>query len=256
MGAGYAAACHGVLRMPLGDDATGKIVLREVLAQHIRAVPLLMDDCPSDSSLVILSSAGDKLAVGVRTAMVRWRPTADDWTLVEHASALVCCGAPNAFTRTLLSRRPAVPVMCAPAMRNVCDRSAPLAELAPGIHYLALNALEWAALEGQSQCREHIPVITVTDGPRGSRILLRGGPEFTLPALPALPAGPVVNTNRAGETYGATFFKALQRYAPDFFRTGKVNPAAALRAGELATAQATRQLAIAGFGFPPEESME
>jgi len=254
MGAGYAKAFGGLLRTPFGGsgdapDVTGRQVLGW-LAQHaIRCAPVYLPDCTSDSSLVLLSACGDKLAIGVREAMVHWRAAEEDRALVAEAAALVFCGAPNALLATVLSWQPGIPVMCAPALRNVCDAAVPLAAQAEGIHYLAMNALEWAQLTGRERLRDQVPVISITDGPHGSRILFRDG-EVYIPAQPYV--GPA-NTNRAGETYASTFFKVLLAEQPDFYRSGRVGEDVAAHAGAIATAQATRQLAIQEFAFPPDD---
>jgi sugar/nucleoside kinase (ribokinase family) len=130
-------------------------------------------------------------------------------------------------------------------MRNIRDRQVPLADLAEQIGYLTLNALEWAHLEGQERLRAAVPIITVTDGARGSRLLL-GDRELCIPATRR--DGPV-NVNRAGETYGATVFSLLRQAHPDFHRCG-VTPELAEWAVHRASEQAARQLDIASFGFP------
>ncbi len=254
MGAGYAAAFAGVLRAPFGTadtlpDVTARQVLTWLAQQEMRVVPAFLPGCASDSSLVLLSARGDKLAIGVRQAMVRWRAGEDERALVAAADALVFCGAPNALLAEVLSWRPPIPVMCAPALRNVCDTATPLAALAPGLHYLTMNALEWAQLAQRDALRRQVPAISITDGPRGSRIYCA---EDEI-ALAAPPFHGTANTNRAGETYGSTFFKVLLAAQPDFFQRGRVEAAIALRAGQIATAQAARQLAIAGFAFPPDD---
>jgi len=221
--------------------------VRDALAgMGVAVMPALLPDCPSDTSLVILSARGDKLAVGVRRAMVAWTPTEADRELVAQADALVFCGTPNAFMAEVLSWRPEAAVMCAPAMRNVCDATVPLASLANQIHYLTLNALEWANLDGQDALRARVPVLTITDGARGSRLLL-GNRELAIPAQPV--EGPV-NANRAGETYGATVFTTLLAACPDF--PAGITPELAERAARRAAEQAARQLALAGFEFPEE----
>ncbi|MHB9130578.1 MAG: carbohydrate kinase family protein [Armatimonadota bacterium] len=248
MGAGYAKALNGTLRMPLGEDAVGHRVLAELAQYAISAAPRYLPTCPSDTSLVILATRGEKLAVGVREAMVRWLVAEEDRALVAKASALVFCGAPNALMAEVLSWQPDVPVMCAPALRNVCDQTVPFADLAGGIHYLTMNALEWENLAGREQIRAQVPVITVTDGPMGSRVLL-GGEEITIPAIPYQGTA---DTNRAGETYGATFFSALLNDHPDFLRQG-ISRKTAEQIGMKAACRATKQLAIKGFAFPPAE---
>jgi sugar/nucleoside kinase (ribokinase family) len=252
MGAGYAKAFHGLLRMPLGRDDIGNEVLRQLQTFEIASSPYYIDGCSSDTSLLILSTQAEKLAVGVRQAMMRWQTTAADHHLVDTASALVFCGVPNALMAEILSWHPDIPVMCAPAMRNVCDTTVPLAELASQIDYLTLNALEWEYLTASSGSLAQIPLVSVTNGPHGSKLIVHGDEEITLPAQPC--AGPV-NTNRAGETYGSTAFKALLHYAPGFFTSTRLDVALAERIGSIATAQAARQLAITGFAFPPDDWM-
>ncbi|HEY3417826.1 MAG TPA: PfkB family carbohydrate kinase [Armatimonadota bacterium] len=254
MGAGYAMALHGLLRSPIGlqrgrPEAVGAQVLEEFARYGIRHQPCLLPDCPSDTSLIILSARGDKLAIGLRQAMVRWRATDDDRALAAQADAFVFCGAPNALMAEVLCHGSTAPVMCAPAMRNVVDTEVPLAGLASRIHYLTLNALEWAHLAGKERLRELVPVISVTDGPRGSRVFFSGD-EL---AITAIPRTQPANTNRAGETYGATFFRTLLRECPDFMRPGKMPASLVELAAQLATVQAARQLDLEGFAFPPEE---
>lgn len=248
MGAGYAKALGGVLRCPLGTDAVGASVHSLLDRYAIDTLPSLLPDCPSDTSLLLLAE-GEKVAVGVRQAMVQWTATAEDRALLAEADALVCCGAPNAQVAEILGHATGS-VLCAPAMRNVGDTATPLADLAEHIHYLALNALEWAHLPGHDALRTLVPVITITDGPRGSRVLL-GEEEFFVPADPVTGA---IDTNRAGETYGAAFFTVLRREAPDFYRTRRVSRAVAEHAATVATRQAARQLTLSGFAFPAEEA--
>ncbi len=252
MGAGYALALGGLLCAPFGEgegeafatpDGVGLELMVSLILQGVPVFPRLISGCPSDTSLVIISSRGDKLAVGVRRTMTRWRPTAEDRTLVENVDALVFCGAPNAFVAEVLSWDFGVPVMCAPALRNVLDGEMPLADLAGGIDYLTLNALEWAHCAGQEILRAQVPFISVTDGPRGSRLLLSDRDIF----IPAVRVDGPVNANRAGETYGATVFTLLLDAFPD-----PIPPARAEAVGRRASERAAEQLRMAGFGFPEE----
>lgn len=250
MGAGYAKALDGLLRMPLGckdgrPDAVGREVF-DLLAHHaIASAPACIADCESDTSLLLQSRQGDKLAIGVRQAMTRWQVSPEDHTLAAQASALVFCGAPNPLAAAVLERAPAIPVMFAPALRNVSDQMLPLSQLSERIHYLSLNALEWENMADRERLRRNIPVITVTEGARGSRILL-GEREILIPAEHFTGDA---DTNRAGETYGATFFRMLLQRCPDFPQTG-VPVDVAEYAGHLAAQQAAKQLAIRGFAFP------
>jgi sugar/nucleoside kinase (ribokinase family) len=252
MGAGYAAALGGRLRAPFGVhqgvvDAVGRQVGALLAHYGIACAPRWLEGHASDESLVILSPAGDKLAVGVRDALAHWTLEAADDALLASAAALVCCGAPNRLVADLLARAPARPVLCAPALRNVSDRALPLAELAPSLHLLTLNAHEWGHLADQDAVRAHVPVIAITQGAHGSRLLVRGEEEW----IPAVPVAGQINTNRAGETYGATLFAHLLREEPEFWRTGGPSVAGAVRAARQAACQAARQLQISGFGFPP-----
>jgi len=127
MGAGYAAAFAGVLRAPFGTvnelpDATAGQVLHWLAQQGIRVAPAFLPDCASDSSLVLLSARGDKLAIGVRQAMLRWRAGEEERALAATADALVFCGAPNALLAEVLSWRLPAAVMCA---RSAAAISAP-----------------------------------------------------------------------------------------------------------------------------------
>lgn len=253
MGAGYALALGGLLCAPFGEgegeefatpDAVGLELMVSLMLQGVPVFPRLIAGCPSDTSLVIISPQGDKLAVGVRRTMTRWRPAEADRVLVEQVDGLVFCGAPNAFVAEVLSWGVAAPVMCAPALRNVLDMETPLASLAGGIDYLTLNALEWAHLAGREQVRARVPLISVTDGPRGSRLFL-GDREILIPAVRV--DGPV-NANRAGETYGATIFSLLLDAFP-----GPITPDQAEMAGQRASERAAAQLSMAGFGFPGED---
>lgn len=254
MGAGYALAFNGTLRFPLGGrpfipDETGAAILRELSKVDIKSIPSYITGCSSDSTLLLTSDYGDKLAVGVREALVRWHCEDADRDLVARADALVFCGAPNSLMADVLAWAPDVPVMCAPAMRNVCDEFYPLAELASYIDYLTMNSLEWQHLVGREKVRREVPVVTVTDGPRGSRIYFDDG-EL---AVPTKPRTDPVNTNRAGETYGSTFFKVLLHCDPEFHLSRSVDVDLALHAGQIASAQANRQLDITDFAFPPDD---
>ena len=113
-----------------------------------------------------------------------------------------------------------------------------------------MNELEWEHLAGKDDCRAEIPVISVTAGAKGSHILLRGDDDFFVTAVPL--AG-IVNANRAGETYGATFIKTLLRELPSFRHDTRVDAGIAERIGELAARQAAKQLDITGFAFPPDD---
>jgi hypothetical protein len=246
MGAGYASALGGMLRMAIGNDAEGRAVRAECEAYDVPAVPSIVPGAATDTSMVIMSPRGDKLAVGVRDAMVRWEAGPMDEE-AGVADLLVFCGAPNALARDVLAAGTVEGiVMCAPAMRNVCDTDVPLASLAANVNYLAMNALEWEHLPGRGELWMRVPVVTVTDGPDGSHILQPGEEDI---AMEAFPFDGDPNTNRAGETYAAAFVSMLRREAPGFPH-GRVERGTLRMCGYHAAAMAMLQLRIADFGFP------
>jgi ribokinase len=247
MGAGYAKACHGVLRAPFGADETGRLVQTLLQEARIDVAPTILPGCQSDTSLIILSPRAEKLAVGVRDALRHWRYVDEDYALASKARALIFCGAPNAFAVQILGQGLSAAVMYAPSMRNIDESVVPLAALTPYIHYLAMNALEWANLADQQSCLQTIPLISVTDGARGSRVYVHGR-VIDIPAV-AHPAPR--DTNRAGETYASTLFKALLAVYPDFPHA-EIAEDVARWAATAASRQAARQLDITTFDFPAD----
>ena len=205
----------------------------------------------SDASLVILSPHAEKLAVGVRDAMRHWRCSNEDYALAAGARALIFCGAPNALAAEILLHGVSAAVMYAPAMRNIDDTAVPLAALAPHIHYLAMNALEWAHIGERPAILQAIPLVSVTDGARGSHVYLHGR-RLDIPAEPH-PAPR--DTNRAGETYSATLFKAMLAVYPNF-PAGEIDVDVVRWAATVASRQASRQLDITTFDFPPDTWMQ
>jgi ribokinase len=247
MGAGYAKACHGLLRAPFGADETGRLVQTLLDEAGVSVSPSILPACQSDASLIILTPRAEKLAVGVRDALRHWRYTEEDATLAQAARAVIFCGAPNALVADILSRGVDAAVMYAPNMRNVDDTTVPLATLAPYIHYLAMNALEWAHLGEPQVLLATIPLISVTDGAHGSRVYVYGR-RLDIPAVPH-PAPR--DTNRAGETYAATLFNALLAIYPNFPKD-RLDEDAVRWAAVQASRQASRQLDITSFDFPPD----
>ncbi len=248
MGAGYAKSLGGTLRMPLGDDSLGEN-LREMLANcGIVSSPAILPGHTSDSTLLIQSHTGDKLAAGYRDALLHWQPDEDDFKLAKMAENIIFCGGLNSFTGKILSADINVPVMCAPSMRNIDDTAFPLADFAAKIDYLTMNALEWSHLKRQDEIINNIPLITITDGARGCDIYLYGK-EYFYPALPH--PGPV-DTNRAGETYAATIWKAVLAFCPAFPRE-KIPESLLARIANIAAKQAHRQLDITNFAFPDDD---
>ena len=245
MRAGYAMAVDGLLRMPLGNDALGDSVSAMLSGHGIASSPAKLSGHNSDATLLIQSNTGDKLAIGMRDALLNWQPDEIDYILATEAKYIIFCGAPNKFMANILSRDITAPVMCAPSMRNIDDSVYPLADLAAMIDYLAMNALEWNHLHRREKIINTIPLISITDGPRGCDIYLRGKAYF----FPALPHPGPVDTNRAGETYASTIWKAILQNYPKF-PNAEISEELLNQAAALASRQAYRQLDITTFAFP------
>ncbi|MEI6519163.1 MAG: PfkB family carbohydrate kinase [bacterium] len=248
MGAGYAKATGGLLRMPLGDDSLGNRLCDILFSHGIVSKPAILPGHSSDSSLLIQSQTGDKLAVGFRDALINWQPGEDDITMAQGAKYIIFCGVLNSSMIKILNCDITAPVMFAPAMRNIDDVDCPLADLANKIDYLAMNALEWSHLHRREEIINAIPLITITDGARGCDIYLRGKQFF----FPALPHPGSVDTNRAGETYAATIWKAIFHYCPSF-PNAEISEELLTHIANLARQQAHRQLDIIEFAFPPDD---
>ena len=80
----------------------------------------------------------------------------------------------------LAARRCAPPAAAvrffAPAMRNMLDRDPPLSDFAEAIDILSCNRREWESLADREEVAWRVPVLAITDGPRGSIV------RFTTPA--------------------------------------------------------------------------
>lgn len=250
MGAGFAKAFGGLLRMPLGDDAPGQMLCKMLDDNKINAKPTILPGHASDSTLMIQSATGDKLAAGYRDALINWQASEDDYSIAENADYIIFCGAPNQFMTTILSHNIPAKIMCAPAMRNIDDENYQLADIAGKISYLAMNALEWANLRRRDEIISNIPLISITDGARGCDIYLHGKSYF----FPALPHPGPVDTNRAGETYASSLWKAIMHLCPDF-PCRKISPETLTHIAGIAGKQAHRQLDLIDFAFPPDDWM-
>lgn len=256
MGAGFAKALSGLLCAPFGYDKTAKAVTNELLQHDIEFSPQYLPVVNSDSSLVILSPKGDKLAIGVREAMLHWHVTAHNKQLVNNAEIVVFCGAPNAFMAEVLAVcHPQTFIMCAPSFRNIIDPVVPFASLVPAIHYLTLNRQEWERLPDKDAYRHDIPIISVTDGPHGSVIYQ---PAKAIMKIPTQAVQGDIDSNRAGETYAAAFLKYLLHAGiPPVSQIRDGLPRQLVkRAALYATAQAVKQLSLTAFAFPADDLAE
>ncbi len=136
MGAGYALAFGGRLVLPIGeDDAEGREMVRLLDAHGIahRAVPVAGQ--VTDTTVLLWSSAGDKLPIGRRTAS---RAVAADALLAERepADLTLVTSLPSATVAGLVAELDGW-VMFTPSLRNV--REGGLGEIAEHVDAIAMN---------------------------------------------------------------------------------------------------------------------
>ncbi len=260
MGAGYAAALGGSLHSALGSesDATSRAIAGLLARYGVDHRPVLVADRPADWTLLVTSGEfGDKLPVGFRGCHA-----AIDLSTLMPDTATPCdlqvvAGLPNRLARPLLAASCARTRFLAPAMRNMTDREVPLAEFASSVDILSCNRSEWSALEGHQRVGDRIPIVAVTDGPRGIDL------TFTTPAgertsrhVPAFPrAHPPRDTNRAGEAFATTLVATLVDNGWDG-RMRVIEPAHLESAARRAAAAAALVLDRTGFGFPSPRAID
>jgi sugar/nucleoside kinase (ribokinase family) len=212
MGAGFAAALGGVLISALGpeDDALSGRVAARLEREGIAHRPIRVEGHAADWTLLLTSAAfGDKLAVGFRgchAALASFSPWVD-----EPSDLRVVASVPNRLAAEALRGAKAGVRLFAPAIRNMLDRDPPVGAFAAVVDLLSCNAREWHALADREAVLARVPIVAVTDGPRGSRVGFRdrGGRRVEL-VVPAFPRqSPPRDTNRAGEAYAATLVASL-----------------------------------------------
>jgi ribokinase len=258
MGAGFAAALGGTLTSALGpdDDPTTRAVAALLAAHRIAHEPWRVLDRRADWTLLVTSGPhGDKLAVGFRGAHAALRLADVAATPFDPESGLlVVAGLPTALSLAILDRAgPDTLRLLAPSIRTIRDDSPPLASLAGRLDLLSCNRAEWeaASRDTQAALRAATPLIAVTDGPAGVRLLL---PQREL-AIPAFPrAHPPRDTNRAGEAFASTLLSRLWRSG--WRRPMPLDPNLARSAARAATAAAALVLDLERFGFPPPGAID
>ena len=142
-------------------------------------------------------------------------------------------------------------------MRNMRDRDTPVSRFAGSIDLLCCNRLEWETLEDREEMAWRVSVLVITDGPAGSLA------RFTTPQgepgsvrVPAFPRDrPPRDTNRAGETFAATFVSTLlsEGWQPP---SAVAEPELVQRAMTRSSAAAALVLDRTDFGFPAAEEIE
>ncbi len=131
------------------------------------------------------------------------------------------------------------------------DRDHSLALFADCIDLLCCNRTEWDALEDRKVVAARVPILAITDGPRGIDL------QFTSPAgepgrihIPAFRRDrPPRDTNRAGEAFASTLVAALLDGGWDGSARA-VAEGLVRKAAERASAAAALVLDRLDFGFP------
>lgn len=253
MGAGYALALGARLVLPLGeDDAEGREILRLLDAHGVAHSPVPVAGQTTDTTLLIWSSAGDKLPIGRRTA-----------SMVVSADALLDRCAPAGLTLVTSLPNTTVAelvrglsgwVMFTPSLRNV--REGGLDAVAPHVDAIAMNRTEWRGAE--AQVGESCPLVVVTRGPDGAAVRFRG--EDGMLRWTEVPAGPVAkmaDANRAGEAFASAFLGALvERQWPDAMQRGVYSGEAVREAAWRGSLAAALELGMRELAFPTRDEIE
>jgi ribokinase len=256
MGAGFAAALGGELVSVLGleTDPVSLAVSSRLADAGIVHRPIRVNHRPTDWTLLVTSGKfGDKLAVGFRgchDGLARLGPIASAPCDLRVVSSL-----PNRLAAEALRAPGALVRVFAPAMRNVSDRILKLSEFAKNIDVMSLNRREWSAVDDPEPILATVPVLAITDGPRGSLVRARtpegGWEEIHVNAFPR--NRPPNDTNRAGEAYAASLLTTLLDHG---WTPGPVAGSLLRLAAERASAAAALVLDRLDFGFPSAEEID
>lgn len=260
MGAGYAAALGGSLHSALGagSDATSRAIAELLARSGIDQHPVRVADRPADWTLLVTSGEfGDKLPVGFRGCHAALDLNALMPDAARPCDIRVVAGLPNRLAGPLLAAPGARTRFLAPAMRNMTDREVPLVGFASSVDILSCNRSEWSAFEGRELAGDRIPIIAVTDGPRGIDLTFTTPEgERTSQHVPAFArAHPPRDTNRAGEAFGATLLATLVDSGWDG-RMRVIEPPQLASAARRAAAAAALVLDRTDFGFPSREEID
>jgi hypothetical protein len=254
MGAGYAAALGGQLCSALGSDSdpTSQEISSRLAALGIAHDPVRVFDHCADWTLLITSGEfGDKLPVGFRGCHAALELDSLDSKAARPCDLRVVASLPNRLAARVLAPPGAGIRFFAPAMRNVADRSFPLANFAGSIDVLSCNRREWECLEDREEVAWQVSILVLTDGPAGSSIrytTTQGEPgRLNVPAFPR--QRPPRDTNRAGEAYAATLLSTLLDQGWDA-GSGVIDDALIRSAALRSAAAAALVLDRVGFGFP------
>jgi ribokinase len=258
MGAGFAAALGGILHSALGPEAdpTSRAVSERLALHGIAHRLIRVSDRTADWTLLITSGEfGDKLPVGFRgchDALARDNLLRGG---VDPCDLRVVAALPNRLAEPLLAAGGAVTRFFAPAIRNMTDRDHPLRRLADRVDVLCCNRTEWQAFDHRQDVASRVPILAVTDGPRGIDVRFTNleGDVTERHVAAFARARPPRDTNRAGEAFASTFVANLLDHGWDG-RLRVVGEDLVVRAAERGAAAAALVLDRLEFGFPrPEE---
>lgn len=255
MGSGFAKAFGGTLHLPLGDDTDpiNPRVIRLLDDAGIDCRPARIPGRLGEWTLLLTSGEfGDKLPIGFRDP---GQIDQTDPAPEEPCDLLVAASMTNRRAAAALAHPSARVRLFAPAMRNMTDADPSVSAFARDIDILCCNRTEWEALADREEVAWRVPVLAITDGPRGAEI------RYTTPTgeagrleIPAFPRShPPKDTNRAGEAFASTLVTSLldSEWSPDSTPDDLIR-----RAAERASAAAALVLDRAEFGFPADEEIE
>lgn len=254
MGAGFASALGGVLHSALGleSDPASRLIAEMLDRYGIEHDVIRVPDRPADWTLLISSgSCGDKLAIGFRGCHAAIDPGEIARRAQVPCDLMVVAGLPNPLARAALSTSGSTTRLFAPAMRNMTDARKPIRDFAGRVHILCCNRAEWEALEDPEAIAHQVPIVAVTDGPRGIELRFTApGERSSRLAVPAFPRSrPPRDTNRAGEAFASAFVMALMErgWRGD---ARDVNADLVQEAAARGAAAAALELDLLEFGFP------
>ena len=260
MGAGYAAALGGRLYCALGSesDPTSQAIMERLADLGIFHDPIRVFDHSADWTLLVTSGPfGDKLPIGFRGCHAALQPGALDVRAARPCDLRVVASLPNPLAARVLGASGAGARFFAPAMRNVLDRDCPLSSFAKSIDVLSCNRHEWETLEDREEVAWQVSILIVTDGPLGSSVRYTStSGEAELLNVHAFPREhPPRDTNRAGESYAATFLSTLLDHGWDA-ASGVVDDDLIRTAAQRASAAAALELDRVDFGFPSDAEID
>ena len=257
MGAGFAAGLGSTLISALGppDDPTSGVIETLLDRAGIRQEPVRIADQNADWTLLISSGPhGDKLAIGFRGCHAAWTDF-DPWRN-RGCGVRVVAALPNRIAAEALGEPGASQIRAFfPAARNMLNRADPLAGFAHRFDFLSCNRGEWNDLEDQAEALARVPIVAITDGPRGAlvRFVDEAGKQDQI-EIPVFPrTTPIVDTNRAGEAFAATFLATLVEAG---WMPGPVPRALVERAAWRGSAASALVLGRSDFGLPTLDEVD